>query len=215
MRRKVKRDLLFLPVIALVIAGIILVNGFYQRSGNAAYYDNLRRQAEATRTEAGLELMNWNLLRKTKGGYWTGPTFHEQLLPRNGEKVDIIGYMVPDNQFRNITEFLLLPLPIECYFCESPPMRDVVKVVMAEGKTADLVNEPMLINGDFTLYEGKKVDFFYSLENASIGPGTPGASLTKRDIKMEHVMESTMQNQDEEELLDPQNVDSMLPGTGQ
>jgi len=65
----------------------------------------------------GFEILSWNLMRKTKGGFWTGPTFHDDLKPYNGDVVNVVGYMVPENQFRNVTQFLFLHYVLLLPFC--------------------------------------------------------------------------------------------------
>jgi hypothetical protein len=81
---------------------------------------------------------------------------------------------------------MLLPVPIECYFCESPPMRDVVYVRMKEGTTADLVNEPILINGVLRLHDAPKSDYFYVIEDAAWGKADESQRLTPKYVPQEH-----------------------------
>ena len=187
MRRRTKRDFGILMAIILVIGSVVLFNGQLSRSALANEMDTWRRNVEAKRESEGTELMTWELLRKTKGTLRKGGKFHEDLAPFNGQKINIVGFMVPDEQFRNVTEFMLLPLPIECYFCQIPPAHDVMLVNLAEGQTADIFEEPVIINGTFTLHEGEGVKFFYSIENATLGAGEMDGELNRRKLKMEHL----------------------------
>jgi hypothetical protein len=155
---------------------------------------------ERERKSLGLELLDWQLLRTTQGRMSTGPTFTDELKEKGGQHVDIVGFMVPLDTFRNINEFMLLPLPIECYFCQIPPMRDVMLVQLKDGETTSIYKEPVLINGTLTLKEGKGVKFFYEIRDASMGPGEPQGELTPRYIKPQHMV--PQHERDESVLLD-------------
>ncbi len=204
MRTRTKRELAVFAGIAVLLAVIVLANSAFQRGNLAERMDRYRRQVEASRKTEGLELLQWPLLRKTTGNMRRGPTFDERLIAMDNARVDIVGFMVPINQFRNMTEFLLLPVPIECYFCQAPPMRDVVVVQMAEGETTNLFREPVLVNGLLTLNHGPGTKFFYVISDARMGPGKKGGTLTQKDVAPQHMLHG--QEQPEEELLDPMEL---------
>ncbi len=201
MRQRVKRELGTLVGILVLVGMLAFANGYWRRSGLREQMEAWRNTVEASREESGLELLKWNTLQKTRGGLRSGPTFHEDLKNVNGDRVDIIGFMVPLEKFRGMTEFMLLPFPIECYFCEAPPMKDVVLVQMKDGETTDLVKEPVIINGQIQLNEGPGTKFFYVIKGAESGPGKEGSELTPvtptRDA-IEHLAPMK-----EEELIDP------------
>ncbi len=201
MRTRTKRELAVFAGIAVLLAVIVLANSAFQRGSLADRMDRYRRQVEASRKTEGLELLQWPLLRKTTGNMRRGPTFDDRLVAMDGTRVDIVGFMVPINQFRNMTEFILLPVPIECYFCQAPPMRDVVVVQMAEGETTNLFREPVLVNGVLTLNHGPGTKFFYVISDASMGPGKKGGTLTQKDVAPQHMLHG--QEQPQEELLAP------------
>ena len=94
---------------------------------------------------------------------------------------------------------LLLPLPIECYFCAMPPQRDVLLVTMREGETASLYNEPVLIRGTLKLQRGPGVKFFYGLENATFEAAEDGGALTKKRPQLQHMVPS--HERDDSQLL--------------
>jgi len=78
-----------------------------------------------------------------------------------------MGFMTPIDQFREATHFMLLPLPIECYFCQAPPLRDVMLVRMTQGETVNMVEEPVMMSGRLALNADGGEKFFYTLENAT------------------------------------------------
>lgn len=178
MRRRVVRDLGTIIGIVVILAGIVGVNFYMRLEGLQEKYDKIRRSYEQKATESGTQLLDWELLRKTKGSLRSGPKFDEELRPIAGQTVNLMGFMTPIDQFRNATHFMLLPLPIECYFCQAPPMRDVMLVRMAEGEHVNLVEEPVLISGNLVLNENNGEKFFYTLENAS--RATMGDTTEKR-----------------------------------
>lgn len=158
-----------------------------QRGTLADYYQDLRAKYENQHESRGVPLLYWDLLRETKGTKRTGPDFSEDLLGMRDGTVNLIGFMVPLYSFRATTEFLLLRLPVECYFCESPPMRDVMLVQMAEGKTTDIVKEPVIVSGTLTLNEGPGTKFFYVLKDASREPAEEGGKLTRKNVQPETI----------------------------
>lgn len=187
MRPRAKRDLSILFVVVVVLGAGAFVNYNMRRGDLAEKMVKWRQEVEEEREGRGLELLDWSLVQKTKGTYWSGPTFHDELLPKNGQRIDIVGFMVPLEEFRQVTTFLLLPMPLECYFCQRPPMRDIVLVTLDESeRKVDIYNEPVVINGDLRLNEGPKQKYFYTLEHAKMGPGEIDGTLTKRHIPEEH-----------------------------
>ena len=86
MRRRTKRELSLLLTIAIVAVGIILVNGVYQRGSLSAFYEQKRIEAEGARKTEGIELLDWRLMRSTKGRHASGPTFTEELAEKHGYK---------------------------------------------------------------------------------------------------------------------------------
>ncbi|MCC6489985.1 MAG: DUF3299 domain-containing protein [Candidatus Hydrogenedentes bacterium] len=177
MRRRVVRDLGTIIGVVVILAAVVGINFFMRLEGLQAKYEKIRRQYEAQAAQAGTDVLDWQLLRKTKGSLRAGATFPEDLLPKAGQIVNLMGFTTPIDQFRAATHFMLLPLPIECYFCQAPPMRDVMLVHMAEGEATDMYEEPVMLTGRLVLNEGKGQQFFYTLEDASVT--SKGGTATK------------------------------------
>lgn len=200
MKIRAKRDLTIFVGVVFIISVVALMNNFFERSSLAERSEKWRQMVEKERKNKGIDIISWKLLQKTKGNMRTGPTFDEALLPYDKQKIHIVGFMVPLNEFRNMKEFLLLPLPIECYFCQAPPMRDVVIVQMADNEKANLYKEPVLINGTLNLQKGKGVKFFYIISDAHIGPAKEGGSLTIKSVQPQHMIHT--QPAPQEQLLE-------------
>ena len=188
MKRRTRRDLGILLGVLVIIGVAAFSNTQFRRQGLAKEYDDLRRELEADREAKGIEILSWSLIKKTKGSLRKGGTYDPKLKIYDGQKVNLMGFMVPQEQFRDVDEFLMLPVPIECYFCAMPPARDVMLVQLAEGETTHIFSDPVLINGRLEIHSGDGVKFFYSIRDAKLGPGETGGILEKRRLKMEHML---------------------------
>ena len=188
MKRRTKRDITIFAAILAVIGGIVFANSQLSRQGLAEDFERLREKLEQARLNSGVQLLRWNLVRTTKGSLQRGGKFDADLMAQNGKEVFMIGFMVPNETYRDVTEFLMLPIPIECYFCQMPPSRDVLFVKLREGETAQIFLEPVLIRGTFTIHEGAGVKFFYTLENATIEAAEDGGALTNKRVQFQHMV---------------------------
>lgn len=188
MRQRAKRELTILGVVVLVVAALIFINYTSGLEELVKRYDDMRRTAEAAREAEGMEILKWRHMRDTEGNLRSGPTFTEEFKAWNNKQVNLIGFMVPENEFRDVKEFLMLPLPIECYFCKRPPVHDVMMVQMAEGTTTKIYEGAVLINGVLRLHEGPNQKYFYSITHAAIEPAERGGQLKTRIIPQEHML---------------------------
>lgn len=188
MRQRAKRDLIAIVGVILVLALVIFVNYNFNRGALAAAKDKERRHWESVRAESGMEILRWRHMRDTTGSLRHGANFTEELMKWNNKQVNLIGFMVPENEFRDIKDFILLPLPIECYFCGRPPVQDVMNIQMEEGKTTMLAEEPVLVNGVLRLHEGPDQKYFYSITQAQVVAAEEGTTLQRRYIEPEHML---------------------------
>jgi len=215
-RRRVVREIGTLVGVLVVLAGVVTFNYLTRQQSLREQMIAWRIQIEEQRKSKGLEMLPWKLLQQTKGNVRQGPKFVPELLEWDDRPIDLIGFMVPIETFREMTEFILLPMPIECYFCERPPMRDVVLVQMAEGETANLFREPILVNGLLRLNKGPGTKFFYTVKHTTFGPGEEDGVLTRAMPSAEHMTHVQANKMGEEELFEgtapPRAVDVEPPG---
>lgn len=186
MRRRVKRELAVILGIVAILSALVFTNAQARREGLKERMIKVRELAELTQAGLEIELLKWDIVQKTKGGWRTGPTFHKALLPYDQTELALLGFMVPIYEYRDVKEFILLPMPIECYFCERPPMRDVVLVQMGGDKRVQMVNEPVLIGGILQLNRGPGTKFFYTITEARWASGRRGGTLTRKVTPLEH-----------------------------
>lgn len=205
MSRRVVRDLGTLLGVIVILAGYVVMKDFFVRGGLTEEMNKQRVKEETKQSEKGFPITDWELLRKTKGTRAKGPTFAKEVLEMRDKKVCLVGFMTPLYEFRGVKEFILLPLPIQCYFCQSPPMREVVLVQMAENKTTNIVNDPVMFTGKMTLNEGPGTKFFYVLKEAVAG--TDMTMMKTKDMGMDHMVESEAQRK-----KDKEEQEQLLPG---
>ena len=167
MKRRVVRDLGTIVGVVVILAVVVAINVSMRLQGLQKKFDNLRREYETQAVEKGHQLLDWELLRETKGSIRSGAKYDGQITAQDGQVVNLMGFMTPIDQFRAATHFMLLPLPIQCYFCQAPPLRDVMLVRLAEGEAVDLVEEPVMITGKLVLNKDGSQKFFYTIENAT------------------------------------------------
>ena len=201
MKKRTKRDIgIFFALIGL-IGGVAFANAQFRRGDLAEKYERLREGLEAGHLQEGMNLLAWSLVRKTKGSLHRGGTFAADLFDYNEQPVHMIGFMVPLETFINVTEFMMLPIPIECYFCAMPPSRDVLYVQLQEGETAQIFAEPVLVLGTFKVHEGPEQKYFYSLEDATIKAAEDGGELTRRRQQLQHML--PVHERDPDLMLEP------------
>lgn len=201
MRKRAVREIGTIVGIVIILGAVVFFNGYMRRGSLSDYFEKVRRTAETAQAGQGIPLLEWELLRQTSGTMRSGPKFHQDLVDIRDAEVNIIGFMVPLQQFRAVKEFLLLPLPVQCYFCEAPPMRDVMLVQMAEGESTDIVNEPVVVSGVLNLNEGPGTKFFYVLKEASRAPAEKGGKLTRKNIRPEAIQHMKDQTEAPPQLL--------------
>lgn len=187
MRRRTMRDLGTLAGVIVIILAIVLVNTFTRLDSLKEQARKMRMAVEQKWRNEGYEVLEWDLLKETTGKFFTGPTFPEGLADLDGRAVNLVGFMTPIDQFTNVDNFMLLPVPITCYFCSSPPMRHIVEVKLNE-PTAELVNEPVIIGGQLVLHEQQGSTFFYTIQNALFDEpiDTKTAEFTEQQVDATH-----------------------------
>lgn len=184
MRKRSKRDLLTLLGLVLIIVGVIGANGYMRRAGLREHFEQIRAALEKKHRDEGVKLLDWKELHDVVGNRRTGATFPESLKEKDGHLVNIVGFMSAIDQFRNVSEFMLLPVPITCFFCEAPPMRDIIEVKLE--KPANMINEPVLVGGRLRLHEGERPLFFYTIEDAKWNEAVSDEESTEKVIDQQH-----------------------------
>lgn len=211
MRKRSKRDLLTLLGLVIIVGGIIGANGYMRRAGLREQFELIRAAMEQKHKEAGVALISWDELHKVTGQRRTGATFPESLKEKDGRLVNIVGFMSAIDQFRNVTEFMLLPVPVTCYFCDAPPMRDIIEVKLQQ--PANMINEPVLIGGRLRLHEGEKPLFFYTIEDGKWNEAVSEEETTEKVFDQQHklhLIEGFQELRGESPLIDSPDEEEPL-----
>lgn len=188
MRYRAKRDLIAIGGVVVVIAALFVLNYTFDLGAKVEKFDKIRKAAESEREKEGMDLLKWRYMRDTEGNLRSGATFTDELKKFNNTQVNLVGFMVPEYEFRNVKEFILLPLPIECYFCKRPPVHDVMMIQMEENTTTKIFEGPILVNGVFRLHEGPKQKYFYTIDHAALESAEKGGQLKTRYINPDHML---------------------------
>ncbi len=190
MKRRAKRDLLTLAGVVVILAGVVGANTYMRLEGLKEQYRAVRIALEEKYRGQGYYVINWDDMRETKGSRRSGAKFGEVLTEKDGRAVNLCGFMMPIDTFRNVTNFMLLPVPYTCYFCESPPMRDIVEVNL--GKEGDLVEEPIIVGGRLALHPEPGPVFFYTINEGRWNQAVKEEDLHQQQISEDHVTHHVM-----------------------
>lgn len=202
LRRRVKRDLTVIAGVVIILLIVVLVNYGTGVANLARKFEGVRSGVEERVKSKGIEFLSWKLMRATTGSLRAGGQFVPELVAKDNENVNIIGFMVPLEQFNHMTEFLVLPLPIQCYFCQIPPPRDVMFVKMKEGTDTKLLDNVMLLNGTLKLHKEAGTKFFYTLEDTKVSVADDAAK-SPTVLKEEHTVPNHQSTGDLEPGYDP------------
>jgi hypothetical protein len=183
-KRRAKRDLITLLGVVVIIAGIVGVNTWTRLDTLKEHYRKMRMALEEKYRSEGYYVIEWDAMRQTKGSVRSGAEFPEALKERDGQLNNICGFMMPIDQFRNVSEFMLLPVPLICYFCDAPPMRDVIEVKLTSA--GKMINEPIVVGGRLNLHEEPGADYFYTMEEALWNEAVKEGESTDKEMDMEH-----------------------------
>ena len=188
--------------VVIILIVIVVVNYGSNVAKLASKFEAIRKAVEEKQSSHGVDFLSWKLMRATTGSLRSGGQFVPDLVAKDGQQVNIIGFMVPFEQFNHMTEFLVLPLPIQCYFCQILPARDVMFVKMKEGTDTKLYDNVMLLSGTLRLHKEAGTKFYYSLEDTSVTFADDVGKLPTT-VKQEHTVPNHQSSGDLEPAFDP------------
>lgn len=212
MRKRAKRDLITLTGIIILLLGVVGANMYMRLDSLKEAAEKLRKQYESKHRAAGHTLIDWENMRATKGNLKSGPRFSKEIEELDDALVNIVGFMSPIDQFSNVTEFMLMPLPSSCFFCDSPPMRDIIHIQLE--KPSKMVEEPVLIGGEFHLHKEPGAMFFTSIVGAKWNEAVDMRRLTTNKDHQGHLIAGWNKRRKgnvEEPLSAPMQIRSLTP----
>jgi len=88
------------------------------------------------------------------------PDFIKKL---DGQDIEMVGFMMPLSEVKNITEFILVPSLWGCCYGQPPAVNHVVVVKMPPGQTTQFFNDVIRVRGKFSVGETKQDGYTVSL----------------------------------------------------
>jgi uncharacterized protein len=88
------------------------------------------------------------------------PDFIKKL---DGQHIEMIGFMMPLSEVKNITQFLLVPSLWGCCYGQPPAVNHIVVVKMPPGQTTKFYNDVIRVRGTFNAGETKQDGYLVSL----------------------------------------------------
>jgi hypothetical protein len=88
------------------------------------------------------------------------PDFIKKL---DGKNVEMIGFMMPLSEVKDITQFILVPSLWGCCYGQPPAVNHIVVVRMPPGQTTKFFNDVVRVRGKFNAGETKQDGYLVSL----------------------------------------------------
>jgi hypothetical protein len=111
----------------------------------------------------------WGLFLETSVDRRFRPTFPKHLRELEGCKVTLTGFMHPVSDDLEAAEFLLVEMPVGCWYCEMPDLTGIVLVEMQPGKTVPLTRGALEVTGKLKLNATDPENFFFIVVDAVAG----------------------------------------------
>ena len=91
----------------------------------------------------------------------------------DGQWVELSGFMLPINEIKNISRFIVMQSLWGCCFGQAPAVNHVIVTTMVPGKTVDFFPDPITVTGKFSVGETREEGYLvsiYRLEAISVAP---------------------------------------------
>ncbi len=92
----------------------------------------------------------------------------KKVIPENvrqldGKWVEITGFMLPINEIKNITRFIVIQSLWGCCFGQTPDVNHVIVVTMEPGKSVEFYPDPVRVVGRFSVGETREEGYLISI----------------------------------------------------
>ena len=81
----------------------------------------------------------------------------------DGQTVEMVGYMMPLSEVKNVTQFVLVPFLWGCCYGQPPAVNHIMVVNMPEGQTSNFYNDQVRVRGTFHVGETRQNGYLVSL----------------------------------------------------
>ena len=159
-----RRELLNLKVQQAAHEGHRSVIGFKSRRPLRLERYDTRDLPLVSKTE--VNAVPWGVFLQTTVDRRYRPTFTKYLEELEGCKVSLTGFMHPVTDDLEAAVFLIVEMPVGCWYCEMPEVTGIVLVEMAGDKSVPLTRNVLQVTGRLRLNRTDPEDFFFIIEQA-------------------------------------------------
>jgi hypothetical protein len=171
--------------VLLVVAAIVVLNHMRHASSRDTSFEDALAAVVESEKEQGSNVLEWDLIQRTKGDFESGPVYPKDLYNYEGEEVTICGYLLPldgDGRLTPSTTVLILPMPYGPMLPrEQAPegkrdiyIREAVLGLMREDQQLrPKGRQAVPLTGTLVLHEGPGRHLFYILAGARKGGKNP------------------------------------------
>lgn len=191
------KKLVTLAGVIVVILGIAAFNQWYRLYRITDLHTQMAKNVRQGLIDRGIRPVSWELLGQTKGEFESVPEYPPAVKELAGQTATVAGYGIPltgassathqhasmlplpppvlelflghshAKTFQGVTELILTPLPLECYWKEVPPLNQAIYV-----RTANPIEfgdgAAIAVTGTLELREQDGPKFFYVLQDAEL-----------------------------------------------
>lgn len=106
----------------------------------------------------GENVLTFPQLAATKMGRKPPPLFLKKVRNLDNKTIRMTGFMVPYDSLTDLRTFMLLSVPVGCFFCVPPPPQEVVLVRVDAKDPLPFIYEPIEIEGTLNLWDESSKD---------------------------------------------------------
>jgi hypothetical protein len=110
----------------------------------------------------------WAVINETTIDKKYRPTFPKYLGELDGKQVELIGFMQPLTDEREMSAFLLIEYPVGCWYCEMPEVTGIILVELPPNKTKTYTRSLVKVTGRLALNSTDPENFLYTLSKAQV-----------------------------------------------
>jgi len=116
----------------------------------------------------GVNRLPWAVVSDTAVDRRYRPTFAPYLKALDGKLVQLTGFLQPLGEELEGGAFLLIEYPVGCWFCETPPMANILLVELPKDKTFTYTRDLVRVEGRLILNATDPENFFYTIRDAAV-----------------------------------------------
>ncbi len=150
-------------------------------------HDLFRNARPTTATLAGRDVLTFDEMARTRIGLRPPPVFTDRVALMDGQRVRLLGFMVPYDSLTDMRNMMLLDTPVGCYFCEPPSPERVAFARIDSPEPVEFVDEAIEVTGTLRLWKKDSNEpahqmFLFVLDEATFKPARGALYRDRGDI---------------------------------